>query len=743
MIDKITNIKIDGEKQVISAFVEMLGLCPRCKTKENRTQVINAYNFAYEAYNGLKRKTGEPFVMHPIEVARIVLTEIRLGINSIICALLHDVVEDNEDISIEDIEHKFGNQISSIVDGLTKITNVYDGQQNLQAETFRKLLMTIPKDIRVILIKLADRLHNMRTLHGIPENRQIVKAGETLYVYAPLARKLGLNKIGRELEDLSFKYHLPDSHKMLLKIIEDNQDKRKNVINNFTERMKPILKKSGIKYEIIGVRKSLYATWVKMKENQIPFDEIHNFQTMRLIFDPKIRDSERMQCYRIYTLITEEFTPRKGSLQDMVKNPKANGFEAVIVDVMDSEGNWKEVQILSRRMADIAERGYSSEKGDHHEKYSERDKWIKSISDQLINPTSNAPDFLDDFKLNIYTSEIYVFTPKGKIIKLPKGSTVLDFAFHIHTQLGLQCIGAKVNKKLVNRSYVLNSAEQIQILDSVSAVPEKNWMNQVVSARAKASLKHYFKKQFKDNVRQGEIILKEVQSSLDFETDQTTINKLVKHFHCKNKRDFYNKIGKNIILKEELAKNFRTVNSTNLFGNLIPSIFKPKSHESIHVTKQEFSHKKPFEINETSGEPGYSLALCCNPIPGDKCIAYKTSDDHIIVHQIGCEKAIRLYAEEGRSTAKVKWGIHTLTQHLCKINIKGFDRKNIVLELTEVISAQMNVNIKAIHIDSSNGIYDGDITLFVTSLNSLSSLISKLKKIPNIRTVERILLQQK
>ncbi|RLD64829.1 MAG: GTP pyrophosphokinase [Bacteroidetes bacterium] len=740
MIDKITNIKIEGKKKVAMAFFEVLDLCPRCKTKNNRAQVINAYNFAYDAYKGLKRKTGEPFIMHPIEVARIAITEIRLGVNSVICALLHDVVEDNEEISLEDIEHKFDSEVASIVDGLTKITNVYDGQQNLQAETFRKLLMTIPKDIRVILIKLADRLHNMRTLHGMPENRQIVKAGETLFVYAPLARRLGLNKIGRELEDLSFKYHLPDDYKRLLQIIKENEAKREKNIDNFRERMKPVLKKSGIKYEIIGIRKSLYATWVKMRESQVPFDEIHNFQTMRLIFDPKVRDSERMQCYRIYTYITEEFTPRKGSLQDMVQNPKANGFEAVIVDIMDYEGNWKEVQILSRRMADIAERGYSSEKGDNKEKTSEREKWIQSISDQILIPENNALDLLNDFKLNLYTAEIYVFTPKGKIVKLPKGSTVLDFAFHIHSQLGLQCIGAKVNKALVNRTYVLNSADQVQILDSVSALPEKKWLDHIVSARAKSSLKNYFKKQTKDNIRLGEISLKEVQSNLDIDTDQNSINNLAKYFGCKNKRELYNKIAKEIISKDQLAKGFKSISTSSLFNNFIPSIFKSKNTNIDHSKKQVFSHNKPYIINESLEDADYILAECCHPIPGDKAIAYKKPNSLIIVHQINCANAIKIYAEEGKSTAKVKWSIHTSTQHLCKIYLKGFDRNNLVLDLTKIISSQNNVNMKTINIDSSNGIYEGNMILFVSSLDALNSLISKLKKIPGIKTIERVKL---
>ena len=735
MRDKITDIEIIGEAEVVNAFVEVLDLCPRCSSKEQRAKVINAYNFAYDAHKGLKRKTGEPFILHPVEVAKIVLTEIRLGVTSIMCALLHDVVEDNDDISLDDIETQFGKQVASIIDGLTKITNVYDDEQNVQAETFRKMLMTIPEDIRVILIKLADRLHNMRTLEGMAENRKIVKAGETLYVYAPLARKLGLNKIGRELEDLSFKHHLPEDYNKLKQIIESTEEKRIENIYNFSERMKPILKKAGIKYEIIGIRKSLYATWMKMQEKQIPFEEIHNFQTMRLIFEPKIRDSERMQSYRIYTLITEEFTPRKGSLQDFIKNPKDNGFQALIVDIMDEDGNWKEVQILSKRMSDIAERGYSTEQS-HDSQMSQRDKWIQSIGDQLINPDINALDFLDNFKLNLYTSEIYVFTPKGRIVKLPKGATVLDFAFHIHTQLGFHCIGAKVNKKLVNRGYVLNSADQIQVLDSATTIPEKSWLNLVVSARAKVNLKNYFKKQIKDNIHQGEITVKEIQSSLDFSTDQSTINRLVKYFNCTDKRDMYNKVGKGLITKQDLIKAFKSVHNSGLLDNLIPSIFKAKTGNTNKP--QEFSHKKPYIIKENIDGPDHIIADCCHPIPGDKAIAYKSPNGVIEVHQISCPVAIKINAEYGKSVAKVQWEPHTITQHICKIHLKGIDRKKIVLELTEVISSQMNVNMKSIHIDSSNGIYQGDITLYVSSLDALNSLISKLKKISGIKTVERI-----
>lgn len=739
MTDSELNNEIHGEEQVQKAFLELFDLCPRCNTPKNRKLLISAFNFAYDGHAGMKRKTGEPFILHPIEVSKIVIKEIGLGVTSVVCALLHDVVEDNDEISLDIISNKFGPRIASIIDGLTKIKNVYADELNVQAATFRKMLMSIPKDIRVILIKLADRLHNMRTLDGMSENRQIVKAGETLYVYAPLARRLGLNKVGRELEDLSFKFHLPENYNKLMQMIESTKDKREQVLEEFKSKMASVLEKEKISYEIKGIRKSLYATWTKMNEKQLSFDEIHNFQTLRLIFKPKGRVSERRQCYNVYTLVTDVFMPRRGSLQDFVKNPKANGFEALIVDVMINDGNWREVQILSQRMAEIAERGYSSEKKIGKDKEpSERDKWIESIGDQLINPKKNDLDFLDNFKLNLYISEIYVFTPAGKIIKLPRGSTVLDFAFHIHSELGLHCIGAKVNKKLVNNGYVLSSADQIEILDSKNAKPEKSWFDHVVSARAKDSLRAYFRKQKREDMLAGEIIFKEVQASLEIPTDETTINKLVNYFVCKDQPALYARIGSRHITRGELLKGFKSVNSVGILDSIIPNFLKPKQAEIAVKEKPEFSHKTAFIAEESVDEPAYTIAECCYPVPGDKSIAYRDVLGNIFIHQISCKNAIKLNAEQGRSVAKVSWKPHKLNQYLAKIFLKGIDRKKIVHDMTYVISDQMNVNMKAINIDGNNGIYEGFVTVYVPNLDVLNALIVKLKRIEGIKMVRRV-----
>jgi GTP pyrophosphokinase len=731
--------ELHGEDEVRRAFMELFEFCPKCNLAKNKKLLILAYNFAYDAHQGIKRKTGEAFILHPIAVCKIVVREIKLGVTSAICALLHDVVEDNEDVSLEMIAEKFGDKVASIIDGLTKITNVYSDEQNIQAATFRKMLMSIPKDIRVILIKLADRLHNMRTLEGMPENRQIVKAGETLYVYAPLARRLGLNKIGRELEDLSFKYHLPDNFNKLMQIIESSKERRESILEEFKSKMANVLANEKITYEITGIRKSLYATWTKMNEKHLSFEEIHNFQTIRLIFKSKSKIPERRQCYDIYTLVTDVFMPRKGSLQDLVRNPKANGFEALIVDIMISDGNWREVQILSQRMAEIAERGYSSEKqAGRGKEPSERDKWIESIGDQIVNTKNSDLDFLDNFKLNLYISEIYVFTPVGKIIKLPRGSTVLDFAFQIHTELGLHCIGAKVNKKLVNIGYVLNSADQIEILDSKSAKPEKNWLNIVITARAKGSLRTFFKKEQRENAMEGEVKLKEIQATLDIQTDETTINKLVSYFRTKDKYALFGKIGKNHISRAELIKGFKSVTSTGILDGLIPSFLRQKTIEEPAKSKPSFSHKTSFIAEELVEEPEYLLADCCHPVPGDKSIAFQTVDGEIIIHQINCKNAIKLNAEHGKSVARVSWKPHKLNQYTAKLFLKGIDRKKIVHDLTYVVSDQMNVNMKSINISGNNGIYEGNIIVYVSNLDVLNALIVKLKRIDGIKEVIRV-----
>jgi GTP diphosphokinase / guanosine-3',5'-bis(diphosphate) 3'-diphosphatase len=735
-IEKYKNIK--GDERVKASFLELFEICQRCRLPKNRKLLIKAFNFAYEAHSNMRRKTGEPFIMHPLEVSKIVVKEIGLGVTSVICALLHDTVEDNDDINLEIIKDRFGERVAEIVDGLTKIPIVNHGELSEQAATFRKMLMSIPQDIRVILIKLADRLHNMRTLDGMSENKQVVKAGETLYVYAPLARRLGLNKIGRELEDLSFKFHSPGDYENLMKLITNSQTERDKIFKEFSDQVSKVLDKSKYVFEIKGIQKSLYATWNRMNEKNVDLREIHNFQSIRLIFKPKPRIPERLQCYNIYTMVTSIFKARDGSLQDWIVNPRSNNFEALIVDVMIGDGNWREIQILSHRMADLAERGYSTEKqiGKDNEP-SQRDKWIEGLKSQLVNLKNDDLDFLEDFKLSLYVSEIYAYTPAGKIIKLPKGATVLDFAFHIHSQLGYRCIGAKVNRKLVNITHVLESADQVEILSSENTKPDKEWLNFVISPRAKDSLKFYFRKDDKEVNQRGEEKLKEILSGLGCNDYQSGLTRMMDYFDLEE-IDLIQKIGSGLINKKELEKAYKTDQSYGFFGRLFGDFLKSKPVDEQARSHLDFSPKKPYDAIEFVDKQQYELAKCCNPIPGDNAIAYKDETDKITIHLTTCNNAHRLNTEHGMSVAKVAWKPHKIGQYLAKIFIKGIDRKSILHDITYIITEQMSVNMKSINLDGHLGIYEGYIIMYIPNLDVLNALTRKISLIEGVQEVRRI-----
>ena len=731
------NINIKGENEVKDAFFELLNLCKKCNEKKNRDKIIKAYNFAYDAHDGVKRGTGEPFIMHPIEVARIVVSEIGLGIKSIMCALMHDTVEDNDEITVETVNDIFGDKIASIINGLTKIKQTNDSRTTIQAATFRKMIMSIGIDLRVVLIKIADRLHNMRTLSGMPSNKQTIKAGETLYVYAPLARRLGLNQIGRELENLAFKYYMPDDYNNLMQIVKATEETRIKNIEHFKTTTQNLLKHENINFEIVGVKKSMYATWKKMTNRHAQFEDIHNFYSYRLIFEPGNEQRERKQCYDIYQIITTKFYAKRGSLQDFVNNPKANGFEALIVDIMNIDGNWQELQILSKRMADIAQRGYSSE-SNSKTKYSsnERDKWIQEVSNQLVSLNRDSIDFLDNFKLNLFVSEIYVFSHKGEIIKLAKGATTLDYAFKIHSQLGFTFAAAKVNNKLVNHLYVLKSADKVEIIATKKTKPDISWTYTVNTARAKLSLKNYFKKEHANNINIGKNIYIKTLNKLKILEKDFTIEKLLKLLSVNNKEHLYTNLAKNLISKEELIKPLRSLNPINIFNSFIPNILKNNSSK-VDITN-EFSNKIPFVINESENGSNFTFASCCNPIPEDKSIAYKKLNSEIVIHQINCENAIKLNAEDGKSTSHVIWGDHKLQIYPTKIQIEGIDRKRLLLDIAQVISADMVVNMQTLTMGSNNGIYEGKIGLFVANLKSLNKLINKIKKIKGITKVIRV-----
>ncbi len=738
MEQKNENIEIIGEDDVKAAFSELLDLCAICDGVENQNRLIYAYNYAYEAHKGMRRKSGEQFIFHPIAVAKIVGKEIRLGLTSMIAALLHDVVEDVEDITIEDIEDEFGEKVAYIVNGLTKVTKVED-KHSAQLATYRKVLMSLSGDLRVVLIKISDRLHNMRTLGEMSEKNKIVKSAETIHVYAPLARKLGLNKIGRELEDLSFEYHLPDEYKNLMQVIENTQEKREAVIQDFRDKVSKKLNAAGIDYEIQVIRKSLYATWEMMNEKHLDLEDINTFQTLRLIFKPKGEKTERNQCYEVYVLVTELFNPRTGSMRDTVAKPLESGFEALTVDLMLSDGNWKEIQILSSRMSDIAERGYSSEKKiGSKEKLSVREKWLLRIKDQLVNVNQADDEFFDNFKLTLYTSEIYVYTPEGEMITLPKGASVLDFAFHIHSDLGLHCAGAKVNKKITNNLHILESGDQIEILSSQATYPAEEWLEHIVSAKAKQTLETYFRKKKKQIVIDGERIYSDTISDLKLKVDDEILNKLLKYFKCDNIEQLYVKLGKKYITPVAFSKAVKSMSSNSFLPDIIKRIINNSpSFTEIYQRSIIFDPKQDFVVDDRILNEVCVISECCLPIAGDSAIAYKISDNTIHIHSTECDESMKLKSQFKSSVTRVRWNVSTQSNFKANIFIEGIDRKNLALDITSVISRDMDVDMLSINFTADNGIYRGEISLKVSNNNILKILINKLKKINGVNSVGR------
>ncbi len=606
--------------------------CSRFESKMDQRMIRKAFKFANEAHKGTRRRSGEPYILHPIAVAKIVTYEMGLGTKSVVCALLHDVVEDT-DYSIEDIENQFGKKVASIIDGLTKISDVFDNQSSLQAENFRKMLLTLSDDVRVILIKLADRLHNMRTLDSLPPNKQIKVSGETVYLYAPLAHRLGLYVIKTELEDLSLKYRYPKIYQDLVNKVRDNEKKRQTMINTFALPIIIKLENAGFNFDISGRPKSIYSIWNKMQQKDIPFEEVYDLLAIRIVFEPLPDIPEKTQCWNIYSLITDTYMPKPDRIRDWVSTPKANGYEALHVTVMGPSGDWVEVQIRSKRMDEIAERGFAA-----HWQYkhtggggsSELDKWLKKIRELLENPNSDALEFLDDFKLNLFSSEILIFTPKGKIISLPKDSTALDFAYEIHTEIGNKAIGAKINHKLVPLNHRLNSGDQIEILTSDNQKVQPEWFNNVITAKAKSAIKAAIKADSKNRIEIGKKMLEDKLKEYNLKPSSRIFRKLLPEYEVISKDELYSKIGSGIItlgdLKKILKKNTKN-KWIRYWGLQLGFVSKTIKEVSKIPPKLEEPGKNPdyymIRENPDEAEKEYLLARCCNPIPGDNVIGYR------------------------------------------------------------------------------------------------------------------------
>ncbi|MBI9068999.1 MAG: bifunctional (p)ppGpp synthetase/guanosine-3',5'-bis(diphosphate) 3'-pyrophosphohydrolase [Salinivirgaceae bacterium] len=721
----------DEEKLLIQdKFDELLKVASFVTKQEQIDLITKAFKVANSAHENMRRKSGEPYILHPIAVAKICTDEIGLGTKSIVSALLHDVVEDT-DMTVEDIELQFGDKISSIVDGLTKISGVFLNRSGMQAENFRKILMTMADDLRVIIIKLADRLHNMRTLESMPPNKQIKIAGETLFIYAPLAHRLGLYAIKSELEDLCLKYLHPNEYKLIGDRIKETEKKRLTYINRFALPITSKLNDEGIEYEISGRPKSIYSIWNKMETKNISYDEIFDLFAIRVVFDPKTGITEKAQCWTIYSIITDIYIPRSDRIRDWISQPKANGYEALHATMMGPGGKWVEVQIRSKRMNEIAERGYAAHwkyKGINQQE-SELDKWIKEIRMMLEDPKSDAFEFLDEFKLNLFTSEIMVFSPKGDIITLPAESTALDFAFFIHSEVGMHAIGAKVNHKLVGLNHKLRGGDQIEIITSEQQQPEFEWMEIVTTAKAKSKLKNAFKDKRKVITKEGIIHLEKLLKELNLKANSTIFRKLYNHYNTRNKEKLYYKIG----LEKFDRFAFQKILKRRSKNKWIK--FWSVASEDPNIAAKKFDTSKPLIVDDKTKD--FQIAKCCYPIPGDDVIGYKSTDDNFIIHKTSCQNAIRLNSSESEHVVKVEWTTHKILAYLGRILLKGIDNVGIVNKVTTVISNELSVNMRSISFESHDGIFEGNIDVYVHNSSDLNNLIMNLSKIKGISEVAR------
>ncbi len=739
---------IDEDSYAESLYNDLIASCSK-HVKVNDIELIRkAFDLAKESHKGVKRKSGEPYIVHPLAVAKIVTSEIGLGAISIACALLHDVVEDT-DYTLEDIQHLFGDKIASIIDGLTKIAGVFDNRSSLQAENFRKMLLTMSDDVRVILIKLADRLHNMRTLDSMPPNKQLKIAGETVYLYAPLAHRLGLYAIKTELEDLSLKYRHPKVFSEIISKLKDNEKKRQQEINRFALPIIEKLEKHNIEFNISGRPKSIFSIWNKMQSKNIPFEEVYDLMAIRIVFKSLNRETEKAQCWQIYSLITDIYTPKPDRIRDWISSPKTNGYEALHITIMGPGGKWIEVQIRSERMDEIAERGFAA-----HWKYkgkntgeSELDKWIKRIREMLENPKSDALEFIDEFKMNLFASEIMVFTPKGDLVTLPKYSTALDFAYEIHTEIGNKAIGAKINHKLVPLNYILSSGDQVEIITSNKQRIQKEWLSHVKTAKAKSSITNSLKAETKNRIDIGKKILESKLKELNIHPSSRVFRKILPEYKVKNKDELYSKIGSGILKLEDLKKILKK-NTKNKFvrywglqiAKTTSSSKKSTSTATAPKQNKKFNYKDPVVIRDDTDleENKYKIAKCCNPIPGDDVIGYKNpKEDYIIIHKAKCPNAIKLMSSQGNYIVKVKWTSQKYLSSLAKLTINGIDRIGIASDITTVISEELDVNIRKFLIETHDGIFEGDIELYVHSVKDLNNLIMNISKIKGVESVKR------
>ena len=721
--------------------------------------ITKAFNFARQAHKGVRRLSGEPYIMHPIAVAQIACSEIGLGSTSICSALLHDVVEDT-DYTVEDIENIFGPKIAQIVDGLTKISGgIFGEQASAQAENFKKLLLTMSDDIRVILIKIADRLHNMRTLDSQPANKQYKIAGETLYIYAPLAHRLGLYRVKSELENLSFKFEHPEEYSTIQTKLSMTQEQREDLFKQFTQPIRDVLDPMGIKYEITGRVKTPYSIWNKMQKKHVTFEEVYDILAVRIIFTPRSREEEVNECFNIYVAISKIYKSHPDRLRDWLNHPKTNGYQALHVTLMSKQGLWIEVQIRSNRMNEIAEQGLAAHwkykgGGKDGEEYTEDEielnEWLRTIKEILDDPQPDAMDFLDAIKLNLFASEIFVFTPKGEIKTMPAGSTALDFAFSIHTFLGSHCIGAKVNHKLVPLSHKLQSGDQVEILTSKSQHVQPAWINFVSSAKAKGKIQAILRRNNREMQKKGENILAKWLKKHDKEYSVAVADQLAEYHEFRRREDFFQALGETTVilgdkdLDELNGKNKKKQpNGNGGWRRYVPFVKRKKQSEpepevELFVVPEKFNRKKPIYITDDNIRQ-YKFPSCCHPIPGDAALGYIDNKNQIEIHKRSCPVAAKLKSGFGNRILDVKWDMHKKLYFIATVRLGGIDRMGLLNEITQVISSQLNVNIRNLNFTCEDGMFDGTLELRVHDREDVHVVMNSLKQVEDLKEISEIM----
>lgn len=729
----------EENKEITSRYKDLLKGTYEVLSKEDKELIRKAFDIAVDAHSNQRRKTGEPYIYHPISVAKIVAMEIGLGATSIAAALLHDVVEDTE-YTIDDMEQLFGETIARIVNGLTKISRLNKEQDaSIQAENFRKMLLTLHDDVRVILIKIADRLHNMQTMDAMPAHKQVKIASETLYIYAPLAHRLGLYNIKTELEDLGLKYTEPEVFNSIVAKLKASKEEQQNYLARFTETLKSGLDKEKFSFEIKGRFKSIYSIKRKMLKQNVTFDEVFDKYAIRIIFKP-ISEDEKHDAWKIYSIVTDSFRPNPARLRDWISQPKSTGYEALHITVIGPNAQWVEVQIRSDRMNEIAEKGYAAhfkyKQGEENE--SGLESWLNKLKETLESQNINAVDFVEDFKLNLYSKEIYVFTPKGELKSLPKDASALDFAFSIHTDVGLKCRGAKVNSKLVPLSYTLKSGDQIEVITSSTNKPNSRWLDFVITARAKTKIRAALKDEEKVIAEEGKAVLLRKLRHLKITFNEKSVNELVNYFKLRTSFDLFYRFGNGAIDNTQL-KAFVSQRNSTILNFFKTKLRRNSSNNSTSENTEEITNKyDALVFGKEEEKLDYKLSKCCSPIPGDKVFGFLTINDGIKVHKKNCPNAISLQSNYAYRVMLAKWIDSTKQDFKIVLHISGVDNSGIVNNVTRIISSNVGVFIHSINISSDEGVFDGKLSLSVKNSSQLNKLIHRIQKVDGVKTVERV-----